>query len=224
MRIARKGHCMRPGEKPIIVAIVGGSGAGKTWLADRLQRCFAADASRVCLDSFYRDRSHLPPSRRAMVNYDHPGAIDWTSVAKFLERARAGKSVRIPDYDFKTHTCRGSIVWKPTPVILFEGLWLLCKPEVRKRFHFSVFLDAPANLRLQWRLARDVAERGRTASSIRHQFRTQVAPMHKCHVATQKRWANIVVRQVIGKREVDQLAGQICKLRQNCSFGGWGKK
>lgn len=211
-------------ESPIIVAIVGGSGAGKTWLADRLQRCFADEASRVCLDNFYRDRSHLALSRRATVNYDHPRAIDWGAVLKFLDHIRAGKPAVIPNYDFKTHTRCGSIVWKPTPIVLFEGLWLLCKPEVRKRFDFSVFLDAAASLRLRWRLARDVAERGRTAASVRHQFRTQVAPMHKCHVANQKRWAHVVVRQVIGKREVDHLAGQICKLRQDCSFGRWGEK
>jgi len=215
---------MKRGEKPIIVAIVGGSGAGKSWLAERLQRCFGDEASRVCLDNFYRDRSRLAPTRRNTINYDHPRAIDWPAVTEFLENVRRSKKARIPKYDFKTHTRTSWVTWKPAPIVFFEGLWLLCKRKVRKEFDFSVFVDAPESLRLERRIARDVAERGRTVASVRQQFRTQVCPMHECHVATQRRWAHVVIGGMIGKREVDQLAGQICKLRQNRSFGGWGKR
>src|SRR5438876_8668707 len=62
---------------PIFVAIVGGSGSGKSWLAKRLQTRLGTMATRITLDDFYKDRSHLPPQRRAKVNFDHPAAINW---------------------------------------------------------------------------------------------------------------------------------------------------
>jgi len=75
---------------PRIVAITGGSGSGKSWLAERLLAHFGARAARVSLDDFYRDRSHLAPARRLHVNYDHPNAIDWELFQTWLRGCRRG--------------------------------------------------------------------------------------------------------------------------------------
>lgn len=196
----------------VYVAVVGGSGAGKSWLADRLQQCFGKNCARICLDNFYRDRSHLPTARRERINYDHPRAIDWPRVSQFLSDARAGRTTFIPQYDFKTHTRLAPQLWEPKPVVIFEGLWLLKYPSVRRQFNLSIFLDAAGWLRLRWRTARDVAERGRSAESVRRQFISQVGPMHVRHVAPQRNWADMVLKQKIGKPEIDQVAGAICGL------------
>src|SRR5512140_3253218 len=92
-------------QRPLLVAIVGGSGSGKTWLARRLQRRLAPEAARVSLDDFYRDRSRLSPARRARLNFDHPRSIDWAEFERVLGRLSAGRSARVPRYDFRTH-CR----------------------------------------------------------------------------------------------------------------------
>ncbi len=199
-------------ERGVYVAIVGGSGAGKSWLAERLQNCFGANCARVSLDSFYQDRSHLPASKRERINYDHPRAIDWPRVTHFLREARAGRTTFIPQYDFKTHSRLAPALWDPKPVVVFEGLWLLARPSVRRQFDLSIFLDAAGWLRLRWRTGRDVAERGRTPESVRRQFISQVGPMHVRHVAPQRRWADMVLKQKIGKPEIDQVAGAICGL------------
>lgn len=199
-------------EPGVYVAIVGGSGAGKSWLAGRLQQCFGTHCARVCLDNFYRDRSHLPGAKRERINYDHPRAIDWPRVKQFLSDARAGRTTFLPQYDFKTHTRVAPLLWEPRPVVIFEGLWLLTRASVRRHFDLSIFLDAAGWLRLRWRIARDVSERGRTAESVRRQFISQVGPMHVRHVAPQRRWADMVLKQKIGKPEIDQVAGAICGL------------
>lgn len=199
---------------PVYIAIVGGSGAGKSWLAERLQQCFGSQCARICLDNFYRDRSHLPAARRERLNYDHPRAIDWDRVQQFLHDTRAGRATFVPQYDFKTHSRKAPQLWEPKPVIVFEGLWLLSRAELRDEFDLSIFLDAPGWLRLRWRTARDLAERGRSAASVRQQFIAQVGPMHVRHVAPQRRFADVVLKQKIGKPEVDQVAGAICGLMQ----------
>src|SRR5437016_12297226 len=94
---------MKPRTANPLVAVVGGSGAGKTWLADHLQTAVGNGAGRLSLDDFYRDRSHLSPSQRQKINYDHPRAIDWPLFEKLLKACRAGRSIPVPCYDFTTH-------------------------------------------------------------------------------------------------------------------------
>ncbi|HZO85421.1 MAG TPA: uridine kinase [Verrucomicrobiae bacterium] len=196
----------------VFVAIVGGSGAGKSWLAERLQQCLGKNCARIALDDFYCDRSHLPAGRRERINYDHPRAIDWRRVLQFLRDARAGRTTFVPQYDFKTHARLAPQLWDPKAVVIFEGLWLLTRPAVRRHFDLSIFLNAAGWLRLRWRTERDVAERGRSPEMVRRQFISQVGPMHIQHVAPQRRWADIVLKQKIGKPEIDQVAGAICGL------------
>src|SRR5215472_3948540 len=188
---------------PLLVAIVGGSGAGKTWLAKKLQIALETDAGRLSLDDFYRDLSHVHLARRTKVNFDHPRAIDWPYVEKALEELRAGRSVHLPRYSFKTHSRlpdRG--VFTPKPVVLVDGLWLLRRPSLRGVFSLKIFIDCPARTRRRRRLARDLRSRGRTRAGILEQLRKTVQPMHARFVAPQQKWADIVLRHDFGAAEI----------------------
>src|SRR5690242_2428305 len=87
-----------------LVAIVGGSGSGKSWLADKLKRLLGKRAARLSQDDFYRDRSRIPLLRRAKINFDSPRAIDWRALEKVLRALQAGRPTKFFCYDFKTHT------------------------------------------------------------------------------------------------------------------------
>src|SRR5579859_2463241 len=171
---------------PKLIAIVGGSGAGKTRLAERLQHALGPRTARLSQDDFYRDLGHLPPSSRVTVNFDHPRAIDWLSFEAVLRDCRAGGATAVPQYNFDTHTRlpeKRTLI--PGPLVLVEGLWLLWLRQVRDLFDLKIFLDCPEPIRLERRLARDAVERGRTPESVRRQFFRQVAPMHERFVAPQ---------------------------------------
>jgi uridine kinase len=77
---------------PLLVAIVGGSGAGKTWLAKKLRAALEPDAAHFSLDDFYRDCSRIRPERRAKINFDHPRTIDWECMEKVLDDLRTGRA------------------------------------------------------------------------------------------------------------------------------------
>jgi uridine kinase len=193
-----------------LIAVVGGSGAGKTWLAERLEHEFSPDASRLSLDDFYHDFSHVAAAHRQFINFDDPSAIDWLRVESVLRDCRAGRRVSTPHYDFVTHTRRGMHnPFRPKSFVLVEGLWLLWRPSIRALFDLRIYLDCPAQIRWRQRLARDVAERGRTADSVREQFWTTVAPMHERFVAPQTRWADIVLQQPLAESEIRILVARI---------------
>jgi uridine kinase len=196
--------------KPLLVAIVGGSGAGKTWLADQLEAALGPVAGRLSLDDFYRDRSGLPAKRREKINFDHPRAIDWRSVEGVVRDCAEGRETWVPEYDFKTHSCRAQPrKLSPRPVILMDGLWLLRRPALRRLFNLRIFIRCPSRTRLGRRLARDLRSRGRTRKSIRQQFLTTVEPMHDCFVAPQERWADVVLDGHFGRREIDRLVNRL---------------
>jgi uridine kinase len=192
------------------VAIVGGSGAGKTFLAKKLQAALNPDATRLSLDDFYRDCSRLRPERRAKINFDNPRAIDWPIMEKALDDLRAGRPARLPCYDFKTHCRRANKSTLPhKPVVLVDGLWLLHRRSLRRIFALKIFVDCPARTRRGRRLLRDLRSRGRTRASILEQLQNTVEPMHARFVAPQQKWADVVLRHNFGARDVRRLARQL---------------
>lgn len=202
-----------------LIAITGGSGSGKTWLADQLQVLLGEITARLSLDDFYHDRSHLPSARRARLNFDHPRAIDWPCVERVLTDCKAGRATRLPRYDFATHTrVSNGVPWHPKPLVLMDGLWLLHRPAMRRLFDLSIFVDCPAPLRLRRRLKRDVAVRGRTPASVCRQFRETVAPMHRRFVQPQARWASLVLSSPCSEAGVHKLTDSLWTLLRDGSL------
>jgi len=197
----------------VLVAIAGGTGSGKSWLARRLKTLLDGKAFCLGLDSFYRDQSILRPSHRAKLNYDEPCMIDWDSVEQVLGDVLSRKTVRLPCYDYKSHRRLPSHEeLRPKPIVVVEGLWALQHPSIRRFFDLKIFLDCPTDLRLQRRLLRDTAERGRSPEEVRLLFRTVVSPMHRKHVAPQKRWADVILTQPFKGPEVSLVADRLWAL------------
>jgi len=177
-----------------ICAIAGGSGAGKTTLALKLLDRLGSMGSHFTIDWYYRDLSHLTPYERALVNFDHPDSLEVELFAQHLGDLAAGDPVQAPVYDFATHTRSTShIAVAARPFIVTEGIHLLGLETVRTRCALTVFIDVGAQIRLDRRIKRDVAERGRTPESVREQWSTSVAPMHDQFVQPSAVHANVIV-------------------------------
>lgn len=204
-----------PSSTPVrFIAIVGGSGSGKTWLARRLKRRFGQLAGILTLDDFYADLSHLPMGRRARHNFDDPGAIEWKLFQKSLQTLLVGLEVALPRYDFTTHTRKTQTrLWHPRPIVILDGLWLLHRPALRRIYALSIYVDCPESLRLQRRLQRDQEERGRTRASIVRQFKSQVAPMHNRYVEPQKKQADLVLSSPLSARELEGVWQRVSEWR-----------
>lgn len=177
-----------------ICAISGGSGAGKTTLAVKLLERLGDQGAHLTIDWYYRDLSHLTPDQRAVVNFDHPNSLEVDLFARHLSQLKTGTAVDAPVYDFASHT-RSTETHRvdARPCIVTEGIHLLGLDKVRASCALLVFIDVDAQVRLERRLRRDVAERGRTQASVLDQWHTTVAPMHDEFVQPSAAFAHRVV-------------------------------
>ena len=180
----------------VCIGIAGPSGSGKTLLARELRRQLRG-CGVLCFDSFYRDLSLLAPDERAAVNFDTPEAIDWDLLLGQLARLLAGERAAVPRYDFSTHTRHASpAALGPCEALVVEGLFALWDKRLCALFDVGVFLDVADATCLDRRIARDTASRGRTESSVREQWRSQVAPMYRQHVLPTRHRADLVISGV----------------------------
>jgi uridine kinase len=180
---------------PLIIGIAGGTGSGKTTIAQKLaasippERCVMIEH-----DAYYRDLGHLPPGERDLVNYDHPDALESDLLIEHLRRLRAGHPVDVPAYDFVTHTRKP---WPqhvlPAPVVIVEGILVFVNEELRAQLDIKIFVDTDADIRLIRRIRRDIEQRGRSFNSVREQYYSTVRPMHMAYVEPSKRWADLIL-------------------------------
>ena len=195
-----------------LIAITGGSGAGKTTIARALERRLAPEALVIGEDDFYRCTSTVPNFDAATYNFDEPAAKDEAAFFECLSRARRGEAFEKPIYNMATHRreTRTERVAPPAYVIL-EGIHILAMPSLRPLFDLSVYIDCAEALRLGRRMIRDVEERGRTARSVFDQFFQTVRPMHEMHVESQRALADLVLTSTYtgGMAEAEALADAI---------------
>ena len=181
--------------RPLFVAIAGGSGSGKTTIAQSVVDIVGRD-SVVYLqqDAYYRDQQHLTFEERTKINYDHPDSIELELLIDHLAALRNGQAIERPVYDFSSHTRTSeTMTIVPEPAVIVEGILLLADKDLRDQFDVRVYIDTEPDLRLMRRLQRDILERGRTVESVLNQYEKTVRPMHYQFVEPSKRYADIII-------------------------------
>jgi uridine kinase len=179
----------------MIIGICGGTGSGKTTVANRiLESVNASDVAFIQQDSYYRNLKDLPLDYRQAVNFDHPDALDNDLLVHHIRKLKAGGSVELPLYDFKTHTrLNETVLIEPKPIVIIEGILIFVDPRLLEQMDIKVFVDTPDDIRFIRRLRRDIAERGRTIDSVIEQYLGTVRPMHMQFVEPSKRYADVII-------------------------------
>ena len=123
----------RPADRPLIIGIAGGTGSGKTTIAEAMAEEIGTDAAELILyDSYYHDRSDMSLEQRAQVNYDHPDSLETELLIEHLKALLRGEAIDKPLYDFTIHNRRPETERvEPKPVILVEGLLVLANRDLR---------------------------------------------------------------------------------------------
>jgi uridine kinase len=179
----------------VIIGIGGGSGSGKTTVAERILS--NVDQSHVAVlqqDSYYRNLGDMPLELRHQINFDHPDALDNSLFTNHIRALRAGEAIDMPVYDFAHHARKAETVRvQPRPIIIVEGILIFVDAAVRELMDIKIFVDTAADIRFIRRLNRDVSQRERSVESVIHQYLSTVRPMHEQFVEPSKRYADVII-------------------------------
>jgi uridine kinase len=185
-----------------IIGISGGSGSGKTTFARNLQSLLGDERSVILAqDSYYIDQSAHFKGDGENVNFDHPSALDFPLLAEHLALLKVGQRIRVPIYDFASHTRRKEYTpLEAHPIILLDGTLILSQDIIRPHLSASIFIETSEAVRFERRFKRDLVERGRQPDGIKKQFERQVKPMHDQFVEPSKAHATEIIS---GERSFD---------------------
>ena len=138
-----------------LIAIDGGGGAGKTTFASCLQKVIP-ESRIVKIDDFYR-----PPQLRTPVlsTSELNPNFDWDRLRTLvLDAVMSNRDITYQLYDFEKGTLTGEVIHVPTSAtIIVEGVWSMQGAFV-DFYDYCIWLEAPAELRLERGVARDGEE------------------------------------------------------------------
>lgn len=160
----------------ILVAVDGEDGAGKTVFADNLAAVFAEDGSavfRASIDGFHRPRAERYVRGRTSPEGYYRDSYDYATFRRVLvdpfrggATADAGFQLAVFDVDRDEAVASEWVTAPRDAVLIVDGIFLH-RPELRGIWHWSVWLDAPLDIRYERMARRDGTDPDPAAASNR---------------------------------------------------------
>jgi phosphoribulokinase len=183
----------RPGvDRPVMLAIAGDSGTGKTTLTAGLVNALGRERiTSIGVDDYHRydreERKSLPfTPLNPKCNYIDIMELD-------LQRLALNQPILKPVYDHSTGKLGRPEYVEPREFVIVEGLLPLHTKVSRACFDVTVYLDPPEDIRIGWKLGRDTKKRGYTEEQVREELGRR-EPESEEFIRPQRSYANIVVR------------------------------
>jgi phosphoribulokinase len=151
--------------RPVMLGIVGDSGAGKTTITRGLVRVLGeGQVTHFCTDDYHRyDRR-----QRAERNITplHPDCNHLDILAQHLRHLRHNEPIMKPVYQHADGTFGPPDYLAPGRFLVTEGLLAFSNGDLCEMFDVRVFLGPPEELRRQWKVQRDCSRRGYTTDQV----------------------------------------------------------
>lgn len=187
--------------RPIFVGVGGDSGSGKTTLTSAFFGLFGSDRiTSICLDDYHS----LDRRQRSLVGLTalNPRANDFALMEEQVWSLKRGESILKPVYDHSDGTLRPPEVVTPREVVIMQGLHPFLIPGVRNAFDLKVWLDPEQELRIEWKLQRDIAKRGYVREQVLAELEAR-RPDAEAYINPQRQHADMIVRFYRGSRSAD---------------------
>mmetsp|Transcript_12090 Transcript_12090/g.36862 ORF Transcript_12090/g.36862 Transcript_12090/m.36862 type:complete len:425 (+) Transcript_12090:164-1438(+) len=188
-------------ERPIIIGVAADSGCGKSTFLRRVADIFGTKLTKahtpqgefltvICLDDFH---THDRKGRReANVTALNPDANNFQLMYEQVQALKDGKSIMKPIYNHDTGNIDPPELVEPNHLIVIEGLHPIYDERVRDLLDFSVYLDLTDEVKIAWKIQRDMAERGHTLENILASIDSR-KPDFAAYIDPQKKHADVVM-------------------------------
>lgn len=204
---------LKDGQTPIVIGLAADSGCGKSTFMRRVTSTFGGDncgplgggfgnggwetntlvsdmATVICLDDYHlNDRNGRKVSGLTALN---TAEQKFDLMYEHVKALKDGKSVMKPIYNHVNGTLDAPEKIEPTPVIIIEGLHPFVDERVRDLIDFSLYLDISPDVKLNWKIQRDMEERGHSLESIMASIEAR-KPDFDAYIEPQKKYADYVI-------------------------------
>lgn len=182
---------LRRTSRPVVVGVAGDSGAGKSTYMDGIGRLLGEDmVATLSLDGYHKeDRATRRKTGRVPLD---PEVNDLALAREHVAAIRRGEEVTVPVYDHGTGTFATARDFAPAPVVIVEGLHALY-PEFLELYDFTLFVDSDQDVKWQWKMARDIHDRGYAPEEVETELRRREAA-YKRWIDFQKTQADAVIK------------------------------
>ena len=205
---------LQPGQVPIIIGVAADSGCGKSTFMRRLTSIFGGDVvgplgggfgapdgwetntlvsdltTVICLDDYHlNDRNGRKITKLTALD---PRENNFDLMYEQISALKSGKSISKPIYNHVNGTLDTPETIEPTPIIIFEGLHPMHDPRVRELLDFTLYLDISPDVKLNWKIQRDMEERGHSLESILASIEAR-KPDFDAFIDPQKKFADMTI-------------------------------
>ncbi|MFP4007496.1 MAG: phosphoribulokinase [Spirulinaceae cyanobacterium] len=194
----------------VLIGVAGDSGCGKSTFLRRLEDLFGKEFMTViCLDDYHSlDRKGR---KKAGVTALNPKANNFDLMYEQVKALKEGKAIDKPIYNHETGELDPPERVEPNKVVVIEGLHPLYDERVRELVDFSVYLDISEEVKINWKIQRDMAERGHTYEDIVASIRAR-KPDFTAYIEPQKEYADVVI-EVLPTQLIDDKESKYLRVR-----------
>jgi len=197
-------------DRVVLIGVAGDSGCGKSTFLRRLTDLFGEEFMTViCLDDYHSlDRKGRKAAKVTALN---PEANNFDLMYEQIKSLKEGNAIDKPIYNHETGELDPPERVEPNKVVVIEGLHPLYDERVRDLVDFSVYLDISDEVKIQWKIQRDMAERGHTYEDILASIKAR-EPDFKAYIEVQRGHADVVI-QVLPTQLVDDKESDLLRVR-----------
>jgi phosphoribulokinase len=206
-------QALKDGETPIVIGLAADSGCGKSTFMRRVTSTFGGEqcgplgggfgnggwetntlvsdmATVICLDDYHlNDREGRKVSGLTALN---TAEQKFDLMYEHVQALKNGETIMKPIYNHVNGTLDEPEKIEPTPVIIIEGLHPFVDERVRDLIDFSLYLDISPEVKLNWKIQRDMEERGHSLESIMASIEAR-KPDFDAYIEPQKAFADYVI-------------------------------
>jgi phosphoribulokinase len=197
-------------DRVVVIGVAGDSGCGKSTFLQRIIDLFGEDfVTVICLDDYHSlDRYQRKEQKVTALD---PRANNFDLMYEQIRDLKSGKTIQKPIYNHETGLIDPPEKIEPNHVVVIEGLHPLYDERVRGLIDFSVYLDITDDVKIAWKIQRDMAERGHSYDDVLAAIESR-RPDFEAYIEPQRGHADVVI-QVLPTKLVDDKESKLLRVR-----------